>query len=66
MQHRLLVAYDKSVTRIVAALKPRDSIRAFGKHIHNGALAFVTPLGPNNYYVPAHFSFSLKTAIPNP
>ena len=54
MQDRLAAIDNERMTRVVAALKPNDGLRALGEHIDNGALAFVAPLSPDHDDTAAH------------
>ena len=44
VQHRLAIADDERVTRVVPALEANDRVRALSEHVDDGALALVTPL----------------------
>ena len=51
MEYVLLVPYDHGVPRVRAALKADDYVRLLGKEIDDLALAFIAPLGANEYCV---------------
>ena len=42
---------DKSMARIVAALKPHYHIGALGQPVHQLSLAFIAPLGPDHRHI---------------
>src|SRR5690606_40342600 len=54
MQHRLLAVDHQCVASIVATLEAGHTGHLIGQQINDLALAFVTPLGAQNYDVLAH------------
>ncbi len=43
-----VLAHDDGVARVVAALEPHDEVAAVREDVHDLALAFVAPLGPED------------------
>jgi hypothetical protein len=67
VQDELVIPYMYGVSGIGAALITRDETSPLRQHIHDFALALITPLGTNNYQasISAHYS-SLFTRHPAP
>ena len=51
VQNVLLVADHHGVARVRAALEPHDYIRLLGEEVDDLALAFIAPLGANEYSI---------------
>lgn len=60
VQGRLDAIDDQSVTCIVPALETNNTLGAFCKPINQLSLAFITPLGAYNDYVPTFGCFHFK------
>jgi hypothetical protein len=56
MQHGLLAAYDQSVARVMAALEAHYSLGMIREPVYDFTLAFVAPLGSDDYYILSHIS----------
>ncbi len=56
MEDRLFLTDDKRVTGVVPALETDHYLRPLGQKIDDLPLAFVTPLGTDDDYAPAHRS----------
>jgi hypothetical protein len=54
MQHGLLAVNHQGMAGIVSALETNHHGRAVGQDIDYFALAFVSPLGAQNYYAFTH------------
>src|SRR3989338_4100759 len=57
VQHRFLAADHQRMTGIVPALKAHHAMGVVGQPIDDFALAFITPLSADYYYVFCHYRF---------
>ena len=60
MQYGFPAFDDHGMPGIVTALKTDHGRGAFGEQIHDLALAFITPLGPDNNDILSHRIYSVK------
>src|SRR3989338_9062026 len=57
VQHRFLAADHQCMAGVVPALKTHHALRVVSQPIDDLALALITPLGADYYYVFCHYRF---------
>ena len=58
MQYSLLAADNQGMTCVVAPLEPHDTLGVIRQPVYDLALAFVAPLGSDDYYIFNHISIA--------